>query len=121
MIGVNKVTLIGNVGADPEVRGETSNVVTFRLATNSQITKENGEKEQLTEWHNLVAFGNLATIVKNYVKKGRQLYVEGRLHTRRYETEGEGTKFFTEIIANNIQFLDSKGNEIEVPKAPVEE
>jgi single-strand DNA-binding protein len=111
MIGVNKVTLIGNVGADPEVRGDSDGVVTFRLATNSQITKDSGEKVKHTEWHNLVAFGNLANIVKSYVKKGRPLYVEGRLHTRRYETENEGTKFFTEIIANNIQFLDSKSAE----------
>lgn len=119
MIGVNKVILVGNVGADPEMRGDDENVATFRLATNSQTIKD-GEKTQFTEWHNLVAFGNLAGIVKSYLKKGRPVYVEGRLHTRSYEKEGEGKKFFTEVIANNIQFLDSAAASSEQTDASAE-
>lgn len=113
MIGVNKVILVGNVGSDPEVRGDDQNVATFRLATNSQSISDSGEKTKHTEWHNLVAFGKLAGIVRQYLKKGRPIYVEGRLHTRRYEVEGQGEKFFTEVIANNIQFLDSASAQTE--------
>jgi single-strand DNA-binding protein len=108
VIGLNKVFVMGNVGADPETRGEENTVSTFRVATNSQSKQENGEKITHTEWHNIVCFGNLAGIVQQYIRKGRPVLVEGRLQTRKYEKDGEPTKYYTEIVANNVQFLDSK-------------
>lgn len=105
--GVNKVILIGNLGADPEVRFTPSGqaVANFRIATNESWTDKNGQKQERTEWHRIVVWGKLAELCGEYLKKGRQAYVEGRLQTREW-TDKEGKKnYTTEIVANTVQFL----------------
>ncbi len=108
-MAVNKVILIGNVGKDPEVRHLESgvSVARFTLATNEKYTNKSGEKVETTEWHNIVVWRKLADIVEKYVKKGNQIYLEGKITYRTYEKDGQ-TKYFTEIVANNMQMLGSK-------------
>lgn len=105
--GVNKVILIGNLGADPEVRFTPGGqaVANFRVATNESWTDKNGQKQERTEWHRIVVWGKLAELCGEYLKKGRQAYIEGRLQTREW-TDKEGKKnYTTEIVANTVQFL----------------
>lgn len=104
--GVNKVILIGNVGKDPEVKHLESGVTLakFSLAT-TEVYKKDNEKRSATEWHNIVAFRNLGDIVKNYVKKGDALYIEGKIQTRSWEDKDGNRKYITEIVGNNIQML----------------
>jgi single-strand DNA-binding protein len=113
MAGVNRVILVGNVGRDPEVRttptGQT--VAKFSLATSEKFKDRSGEKQERTDWHNLVAWGNQADFCRQYIQKGRQIYVEGRL---RYDswTDPQGQKKYrTEIIIANIQLLGSRAGE----------
>lgn len=105
--GVNKVLLIGRLGGDPEVR-YTSNggaVANFTLATNESWTDKSGQKQERTEWHKVVVWGKLGELCGQYLSKGRQAYVEGRLQTRDW-TDKEGNKrYTTEIVAQNVQFL----------------
>lgn len=106
-MGINKVILVGHVGKDPEVQyvKEDVPVARFTLATSETYKDRNsGEKKTNTEWHNLVVWRGLAKVVEQYVKKGTQLYVEGKLSTRSYEKDGV-TKYFTEIVVNNIEML----------------
>ena len=112
MSGVNKVILIGNLGADPEVRHTTSGtpVANFRIATTESYTDRNGEKVQRTEWHRIVAFGKLAEIVGQYLKKGKQVYVEGRLQTRDWEGQDGQKRYTTEIICNQMVMLGRAGD-----------
>ncbi len=107
-MSVNKVILVGNVGQDPEVRHLDSGVAvaSFTLATSETYTKE-GERITNTEWHNIVAWRGLAGVIENYVKKGSKLYIEGKITHRQYEKDGQ-TKYFTEIVANNMVMLDPK-------------
>ena len=107
---INKVILVGNVGADPEIRYISDGVATakIKLATSETYTDKKGEKVTKTEWHNVVVWNSLAKIAETYVKKGMQLYIEGKISTRSYEKEGEGTKYFTEILANEMKFLGRK-------------
>ncbi|MGA9853607.1 MAG: single-stranded DNA-binding protein [Gammaproteobacteria bacterium] len=108
--GVNKVILIGNLGADPEVRYMPSGgaVANIRIATSeSWKDKESGEQKERTEWHRIVFYQRLAEIVGEYLKKGSQVYIEGRLRTRTYEKDGQ-THYSTEIIADNMQMLGSR-------------
>ncbi len=107
MAGVNKVILIGNLGADPEVRYTTSGttVANFRLATSENRLNKTGEKTTVTEWHRVVAFGKLAEICRDYLNKGKQVYIEGRIQTRSWEDKEGNRKFTTEIIANQMQML----------------
>lgn len=109
-MSVNKVILIGRLGADPEIRYtlEGKPVAVFRIATNEVLVK-NGEKETITEWHRLVAFGRLAEICGEYLTKGSRVYVEGKLRTRRFEDRQGQTRFITEIWVQNLQILDRKG------------
>ncbi|MBL8911700.1 MAG: single-stranded DNA-binding protein [Archangium sp.] len=106
--GINKVILIGNLGADPEVRFTQGGqaVANFRIATSeSWMDKTTNQKTEKTEWHRIVAWGKLAELCGEYLKKGRQCYVEGRLQTREW-TDKEGKKnYTTEIVANTVQFL----------------
>ncbi|MEW5740166.1 MAG: single-stranded DNA-binding protein [Myxococcota bacterium] len=105
--GVNKVILIGNLGADPEVRFTPGGqaVANFRIATNESWTDKQGQKQERTEWHRIVVWGKQAENCGEYLKKGRQAYVEGRLQTREW-TDKEGKKnYTTEIVANTVQFL----------------
>lgn len=110
--GINKVILIGNLGADPEVRFTPSGqaVANFRIATSeSWNDKTSGQKQERTEWHRIVVWGKLAELCGEYLKKGRQCYVEGRLQTREW-TDKEGKKnWTTEVVANTVQFLGGGG------------
>lgn len=108
-MSVNKVILIGNVGNDPEVRhlDQDVKVARFRMATSETYRDKNGERVTTTEWHNIVLWRGLAGVVEQYVKKGSRLFIEGKITHRQYEKDGE-TKYFTEIVANNMVMLDSK-------------
>lgn len=101
---VNKVILLGNVGADPEVRALEggSKVARIRVATSEKYTDKNGNKQEQTEWHNVSLFKSLADVVERYVHKGSQVYVEGKLRTREYEQNGE-KRYATEVIANELK------------------
>jgi single-strand DNA-binding protein len=107
MRGVNKVILVGNLGADPEVRYASSGaaVVNFRIATSENWTNKEGGKETRTEWHRIVAFGKLAEICAEYLNKGKQVYVEGRLQSRSWEDKEGNKRWTTEVVANNVVML----------------
>ena len=107
---INKVILIGNVGQDPEVRytGDASNgakVATIRLATTERYRDRNGNPQEHTEWHNVVVWRNQADVVEKYVKKGTQLYVEGRIRTRTWDDQSGNKRYSTDIVADTIQLL----------------
>ncbi len=110
MAGVNKVILIGNLGADPEIRYTPSGtaVANLRLATSETRTNKEGQKETKTEWHRIVTFGKLAEICGEYLSKGRQIYIEGRIQTRSWEDRDGNKKYTTEIVANSMQMLGTK-------------
>jgi len=114
MSGVNKVILIGNLGADPDIRHTPNGtaVANFRIATNEVYTDRNGERTQRTEWHRIVAFGRLAEIVGQYLKKGKQVYVEGRLRTREWEDQNGQRRFTTEIVCTQMVMLGRAGDVI---------
>ena len=110
--GINKVILVGNLGNDPEVRYTPSGtaVANVSVATGeSWKDKNTGERQERTEWHRVVFFSRLAEIVEQYLKKGSKVYIEGRLQTRSWEQEGV-KRYTTEIIANDMQMLDSRGD-----------
>jgi single-strand DNA-binding protein len=109
MAGVNKVILIGNLGVDPEVRYLNSGtaVANFRMATTENIRNREGEREPRTEWHRIVAFGRLAEICGEYLNKGKQVYIEGRLRTRSWDDRDGNKRWTTEIIATGMQMLGS--------------
>ena len=107
MFGVNKVILVGNLGADPEVR-KTANqqtVTQFSLATSESWVNKDGERQEKTEWHRIVVWGKLAETCAKHLSKGRQIFIEGRLQTRSWETEQGQKKFTTEVVAGQILFL----------------
>jgi single-strand DNA-binding protein len=110
-MSVNKVILVGNVGKDPEVKYVDQDVpfARFTLATSESYKNKSGEKVETTEWHNIVMWRGLAKVVEQYVKKGSKLFIEGKITHRQYEQEGQ-TKYFTEIVGNNMVMLDSKGS-----------
>lgn len=113
MAGVNKVILIGNLGADPEVRytaGGTA-MATFRLATTDQWTNKDGEKTDRTEWHRVVAWKRLGEICGEYLHKGSQVYIEGKLQTRSWEDRDGVKRYTTEIVAQAMQMLGPPGRE----------
>lgn len=112
MGNLNKAMLIGRLGADPEVRYTQSNtaVATMSLATSERYKDANGELQESTEWHRVVAWGRLAEIVQQYAKKGGQLYVEGPIQTRSWEDRDGQKRYTTEIKAMTIQLLDSRGD-----------
>lgn len=108
---VNKVILIGNVGADPEIRyldGGTA-VANLRLATTESYKNKNGERVDQTEWHNIVLWRGLAEVTEKYVKKGMKLYIEGRIRTRAWDDQNGAKRYTTEIYADNMQMLSSSG------------
>jgi len=121
--GVNKALIIGRLGSDPEVRYTTNGgaVGNFNMATNESWMDKSGQKQERTEWHRIVVWGKLAELCGQYLAKGRQAFVEGRLQTREW-TDKEGHKrYTTEIVAQNIQFLGGAGerssasNEFQAP------
>ena len=108
--GVNKVILVGNLGADPEMRhtGGGTAICTFNLATTESWTdKQSGEKQERTEWHRIKIFGRLGEIAGEYLKKGRQVYIEGSIRTDKFTGKDGVEKYFTDIIANEMQMLGS--------------
>ncbi|MHB8729852.1 MAG: single-stranded DNA-binding protein [Sulfuricaulis sp.] len=109
--GVNKVILVGNLGRDPEVRYSPNGqaVANATLATSeSWKDKTSGEKQEKTEWHRVVFFGRLAEIAGEYLKKGAQIYIEGRLQTRKWQDKEGKDRYTTEIVANEMQMLGSR-------------
>ena len=120
MAGVNKVILIGNLGANPEVKylSNGTTVANFRMATSeNRLNRSSGEKTTTTEWHRIVAFGRLAEICGEYLNKGKQVYIEGRLRTRTWEDKEGNKRSTTEIVANQMQMLGAAGAPAEVPDA----
>jgi len=111
--GVNKVILIGNLGADPEVRFTPGGqaVANFRIATSESWTDKNGQKQERTEWHRIVVWGKLAELCGEYLKKGRQCYVEGRLQTREWTDKENRKNYTTEVVANAVTFLGGGGRD----------
>ncbi len=112
MAGVNKVILVGNLGKDPEVRHLESgaSVANFSLATTETYKDRNtGERKDVTEWHNIVLWRGLADVAEKYIKKGDQIYVEGKLRTRSWEKDGV-TRYTTEIVGENMTMLGKKPN-----------
>jgi len=107
MSGVNKVILIGNLGANPELRytaGQQA-VANLRIATTEKWTDKSGQKQEATEWHRVVVWGKKAEVCSKYLSKGRQVYVEGRLRTRSWEDKEGNKRYTTEVVANDVQFL----------------
>jgi len=110
MAGLNKVMLIGNLGRDPEIRYSQQGlaVVNFSLATSEQWTdKTSGDRQEKTEWHNVVVFGKQAETCEKYLSKGSQIYIEGRLQTSTYEKDGQ-THYITKVVVSNFLFLGGK-------------
>jgi single-strand DNA-binding protein len=110
--GVNKAILIGNLGNDPDMRYTASGaaVANISIATaESWRDKESGEQQERTEWHRVVFFGRLAEIVGEYLRKGSQVYVEGRIQTRKWQDKEGQDRYTTEIVANELQMLGGKG------------
>lgn len=110
--GINKVILIGNLGQDPETRAmpSGSSVANLRLATSeSWRDKQSGEMKEQTEWHTVVMFGRLAEIAGEYLRKGSQIYIEGRLRTRKWQDKSGNDRYSTEIVANEMQMLGGRG------------
>ncbi len=109
---LNKVMLIGNLGKDPEIRATQSgtSVVTFNVATTERWKDKDGQKQEHTEWHRIVAWQKLAEICGNYLHKGSKVYIEGRLQTRKWQDQNGNDKFTTEIVASDMKMLDSKGS-----------
>jgi len=111
-VSVNKAILVGNLGSDPEVRYTPSGrpVATFNIATNERWTdKSTGEKQERTEWHRIVAWGRLGEICGEYLSKGKQIYIEGRIQTRSWEDRDGNKRYTTEIVAQTMQMLGRRG------------
>ena len=120
MASVNRVTLLGNLGQDPETRYMPSGdaVTNISMATNEQWKDKAGELQKRTEWHRVVFFGKLAEVASQYLEKGNPVYIEGHLRTRRWTDKNEIERFTTEIVADRIQLLNSSNGR--PPQPPVE-
>lgn len=110
-MSVNKVILIGRLGQKPEVRNTPggASVANFSVATNENWMDKNNQKQERTEWHRVVVWGKLAQLCVDYLDKGRQVYLEGRLQTRQWQDKDGVTKYTTEVVANTVQFLGERG------------
>jgi single-strand DNA-binding protein len=109
--GINKVILIGNLGADPEARSTPSGntVANIRLATTEAWRdRQSGEMQERTEWHRVVLYGRLGDVARDYLRKGSRVYVEGRLQTRKWQGQDGQDRYTTEIVANDMQMLDRR-------------
>lgn len=111
MASVNKVIILGNVGQDPEIRQGNFIVAALSIATTRKWRDKAGETQSETEWHRVSAFGRLAEIISQYVRKGDPIYIEGRLRTRKYEDKQGGERWVTEIIAEQLQLLRQKDSD----------
>ena len=107
---VNKVILVGNLGSDPEVRhlDNGASVAKFSIATNEKYKDKNGETQTITEWHDIIAWRGLATVAEKYLTKGKMVYVEGKLTTRKWQDQNGQSRRTTEVVANNFQMLDRR-------------
>ncbi len=128
MAGINKVILVGRLGRDPEVRYTPSGVTVanFSIATSDTWKdKDTGQKQEKTEWHRIVAWRRLGEICGEYLRKGKQVYIEGKLQTRSWEDRDGNKRYTTEIIAQNMQMLDAQNRDMKAdpvdPGFPVEE
>ena len=112
-MSVNKVILIGNLGADPEVRYASSGVAVcnFTMATTRTYKDKQGESKDETEWHRVVAFGRTAEVCGEYLKKGRQVYIEGRLQTREWQDKDGNRRWTTEVVTDTMQMLGNRGGD----------
>lgn len=118
--GVNKVILVGNLGQDPEVKYMPSGQAVCNISvatTDSWNDKSSGEKQERTEWHRVVFFRRLAEIAGEYLRKGSQVYIEGRLQTRKWQDQSGADRYTTEIVANEMQMLGGRGGSNEMPPA----
>lgn len=114
MAGINKVILVGNLGKDPEVRhleGGAS-VARFTLATNDYYKDKSGTRVERTEWHNIAAWRGMAEMAEKYLRKGQQVYVEGKLRTRQYQDKDQQTRYITEIVADEITMLGGRPHSV---------
>ncbi|MCU0416400.1 MAG: single-stranded DNA-binding protein [Cytophagaceae bacterium] len=107
MAGINKAILVGNLGKDPEIRSlnDGRKVANFPLATTESYKNKNGERVDNTEWHNVVFYGPIAEVIEKYLRKGSQLYVEGKIRTRSYDDKDGNKKYITEIIGDQMTML----------------
>lgn len=110
-MSVNKAILLGNLGKDPELRYTPSGkaVATFPLATTERWTNQEGQKSESTTWHNIVAWGRQAEVIKEYLSKGRQIYIEGRIVNRSYDDKEGNKRYISEIVIQNFQFVGGRG------------
>lgn len=123
MASVNKAILIGNLGRDPEVRHMPNGdaVANFSIATTESYKDKNGDKQEKTEWHNLVCYGRLGEIAGQYLKKGKPVYIEGRIQTRKWTDKNQVERYTTEIIVQELKMLggrDSSGSSDDEEHAP---
>jgi len=124
MAGVNKVILIGNLGKDPDLRYTPGGqaVASFSLATSEKWRDKEGIMQDKTEWHNIVLWGRQAELAKEYLAKGRQVYIEGRIQTRSWDDKDGNKRYITEVVGQRMQFLGAKGGaEKETPTGDVPE
>jgi single-strand DNA-binding protein len=121
--GLNKVMLIGRLGGDPEMRYTPSGkpLTKFRLATDRSWTTADGEKKTETEWFNIVSWGKLAEICNQYLKKGQQVYVEGRLHTRRWQDDEGNNRSSIEVVAQEMIMLESSSSKSQSEEPPADD
>ncbi|UCE23761.1 MAG: single-stranded DNA-binding protein [Candidatus Zixiibacteriota bacterium] len=126
-MSVNKAILIGNLGRDPELRYTPSGkaVTTFPLATTERWTGQDGQKSESTTWHNVVAWGRQAEVIKEYLAKGRQVYIEGRIVNRSYDDKEGNKRYVSEVVVQNFQFIGGRGaagaDEKDFSQAPPED
>lgn len=111
-MSVNKAILIGRLGKDPDLRYTPAGkaVASFSLATSERWSGQDGEKKEATTWHNIVAWGRQAEVLKEYMHKGSQIYIEGRISNRSYDDKEGNKKYISEVVVQNFQFLDSKSS-----------
>lgn len=120
MANLNKAMIIGRLGQDPELKNNdgTNPVCNFSVATNETWKdKTTGEKVERTEWHNIVIWGRLAEVASQYLRSGSQVYLEGKMQTRSWEDDNGTKRYKTEVVANKMEFMDSKSNETHEPEA----
>jgi len=112
MAGINKVILVGHLGKDPEVRAISTDrkVANFSLATTESYKNKSGERVDQTEWHNIVFYGPIADVIERYLKKGSQIYVEGKIRSRSYDDKDGIKRYVTEIIGDSMNMLGGRGN-----------
>lgn len=120
-MSINKVILIGNIGKDPEIRvvREGNKVANFSIATTERYKDKNYQVQEQTEWHNIVIWGPLAEVVEKFVKKGSQVYIEGKMRTRSYQDQSGTTHYVTEVLANTLQLLGKKPEGQQVGEAQI--